>query len=104
MDTKDRIIVRQNVLSHATAIFIAGKSDSVLKTAELMEKWVWRDIDVPAQAAAPKPMTAPAATTAGQPEMVCSRCGKRLSEKVAEYSVNLYKMPLCMEHQKGVKR
>jgi len=34
---------------------------------------------------------------------VCSNCGKEISEKVHDYSVKLYKKPLCMDCQKGAK-
>jgi len=41
----------------------------------------------------------------GQDKIVpkCSNCGKEISEKVHDYSVKLYKKPLCMDCQKGAK-
>lgn len=41
----------------------------------------------------------------GQDKIVpkCSSCGKEISEKVHDYSVKLYKKPLCMDCQKAAK-
>lgn len=89
MEQKDKLIARMNVLAHATAIFIAGKSDSVLKTAELMEKWVWRDIG---QTAAP--------ISKGGVQHLCSDCHTEVSQKVKEYSEQKFKKILCFECQK----
>jgi len=86
MEDRDRIIVRQNSLAHATALFIAGKSQDILATAEKLEAWVWRDIGAPA-------------TQAKGGAAKCSECENTVSQKVKEYSEQKFKKVLCFDCQ-----
>jgi hypothetical protein len=87
MENKDRMICRMNVLAHATALFCAGKSQDVLKTAELLEKWVWRDIE------------SEEVKNKGGTQHLCSECHVEVSQKVKQYSIEKFKMILCFDCQ-----